>query len=1126
MTDYGLTCAWGARPAWYVHHMGMGATIGYSAYRTQNNSGNYLPTDDYGFAGGVWINLMGDPALRLDVVAPPTGLAVVQSGSQANLSWTASSDPQVLGYNVYRASSYRGPFARLNASLLSANSYTDTSSFSPTDWYMVRAVKLQSAATGSYYNASQGAMAQVQNAATYRIATAAGSGGSISPVNPAVISGANQTFTITAGTNATIMDVQVDGVSQGPVTSYTFTNVTGAHRISATFKAPVMIMSSVGYLTGSISPSGLKLLAYGGSQAYTIAPANGYLISNVIIDDVSQGPLTGYTFTNVTANHSIVATCSPALNYTITSTWGAGGTVSPPGITPVATGASQACAITPNAGYQIAGVVVDGVSQGAITSYTFSNIAASHTISASFTPLTQVTMAASAGANGTISPSGTTTLQTGSSQSYVITPNSGYNIADVLVDGASVGQLGSYTFSNVNGSHTISASFLTQATVTLATSVFPANTGSTSPAGPVIFSGGGSTAITALPAFGWMFDRWSVSAGVTVSSAATAVTTATVAQSGAITAVFTPDANPNILHSFSGGSSDGANPYFNSLVLSGTTLYGMTPQGGTGGCGTIFKINADGSGFNVIHSFAGGSSDGSYPNGSLVLSGTTFYGMTTQGGANDNGTIFKINADGSGFNVIHSFAGGTGDGSYPYGSLVLSGTTLYGMTSQGGAGGNGTIFQINADGTGFKLIHSFAGGTDDGSYPYGSLVLSGTALYGMTLLDGAGGAGTIFQINADGTGFKLIHSFADGTDDGSYPYGSLVLNGTALYGMTAQGGAGGTGTIFQINADGTGFKLIHSFAGGTGDGSYPYGSLVLNGTALYGMTKGGGSGAGILFQIKSDGTGYNVKHSFARGTSDGSFPDGSLLLGGSALYGMTNRGGANSAGTVFSFPLVPAITNGSSLPAGITGVAYSQTLQAAYGNPPFSWSVSTGALPAGLSLDAATGVISGTPTATGTASFGARVTDASGAFAQQTFSLAINTPYGTWCAAHNLPSDGTGSGALTACPAGDGIANLAKYALGIDPSTPGYQGRFTTGTTSANGSTYLNLTYTTPSPAPSGVSYIPEAGSDLSPGSFDKANTVQVSSPPAGGLQTITVRDKTPIGTTPRRFLRLRFTAP
>ncbi|MEI8342535.1 MAG: fibronectin type III domain-containing protein, partial [Verrucomicrobiota bacterium] len=142
-------------------------------------------------------------------------------------------------------------------------------------------------------------------------------------------------------------------------------------------------------------------------------------------------------------------------------------------------------------------------------------------------------------------------------------------------------------------------------------------------------------------------------------------------------------------------------------------------------------------------------------------------------------------------------------------------------------------------------------------------------------------------------------------------------------------------------------------------------------------------------------------------------------------------------------------------------------------------------------------------------------------------SLAPNGPLtgiAAWFASHSLPTDGTGNGSPTAILAGDGITSLMKYALGINPQVIGYQGRLTTGTTAVNGSTYLNLTYARPELVPEGVTYVPEACGDLA--SWSGGGLVEVSSTVSNGVRTITVRDGTAIGSTPRRFLRLKVTAP
>ena len=111
--------------------------------------------------------------------------------------------------------------------------------------------------------------------------------------------------------------------------------------------------------------------------------------------------------------------------------------------------------------------------------------------------------------------------------------------------------------------------------------------------------------------------------------------------------------------------------------------------------------------------------------------------------------------------ILHNFIGNS-DGWTPWGSLTLSGSTLYGMTNRGGSSGDrGTVFRVNTDGTGYAKLRTFTGGASDGSYPYGSLTLSGSKLYGMTGSGGSVNWGTIFSINTDGTGFGLLHTFAD-----------------------------------------------------------------------------------------------------------------------------------------------------------------------------------------------------------------------------------------------------------------------------------------------------------------------------------------------------------------------------
>ncbi len=218
----------------------------------------------------------------------------------------------------------------------------------------------------------------------------------------------------------------------------------------------ITITASAG-ANGSISPSGAVAVSYGGNQTFTITPNACYHVDDVLVDGVSVGAVTSYTFTNVTVNHTISASFAFSV-FTITASAGPNGSISPNGASSVNCGDNLTYTITADPCYHVADVLVDGVSVGAVTSYTFTNVQANHTIAASFA-IDTYTITASAGANGSISPSGAVVVNCGSNQLFTFTPDPGYQVADVLVDAVSVGAPSSYTFTNVQAAHTISVSF-------------------------------------------------------------------------------------------------------------------------------------------------------------------------------------------------------------------------------------------------------------------------------------------------------------------------------------------------------------------------------------------------------------------------------------------------------------------------------------------------------------------------------------------------------------------------------------------------------------------------------------------------------------------------------------------
>src|SRR6476660_444902 len=192
---------------------------------------------------------------------------------------------------------------------------------------------------------------------------------------------------------------------------------------------------------------------------------------------------------------------------------------------------------------------------------------------------------------------------------------------------------------------------------------------------------------------------------------------------------------------------------------------------------------------------------GGEPHGRLTLdpNGTTLYGMTRKGGHDGLGVVFSVDTSGNNYTVLHDFTGGSCDGATSdHGYLVQVGNVLYGMTTNGGLSSNGVLFSIGTDGSNFQLLHRFGSTRNDGENPYGSLLLDGTRLYGTTANGGKHGSGTVFVINIDGTDYCRLHSFGSTHHEGTKPIDNVILLNGMLYGMTTEGGTYGQGTVFAV----------------------------------------------------------------------------------------------------------------------------------------------------------------------------------------------------------------------------------------------------------------------------------------------------------------------------------------
>ncbi len=213
---------------------------------------------------------------------------------------------------------------------------------------------------------------------------------------------------------------------------------------------------------GSILPDGVMTVFEGENKHFAISADDGYHVADVLVDGESVGAVGTFSFIQIDHDHTISVSVSPneVGRYTISATAG-NGQISPAGVSTVEEGQDQAYVVSAAPGYHIADVRVDGVSVGIVSSYTFSHVTGNHTIGASFSEdvAEEVTISASAGAGGRISPSGTTIVPAGGTQSYGITVQDGYHVSALVVDGVSLGPLASYTFDHITTSHTIAAVF-------------------------------------------------------------------------------------------------------------------------------------------------------------------------------------------------------------------------------------------------------------------------------------------------------------------------------------------------------------------------------------------------------------------------------------------------------------------------------------------------------------------------------------------------------------------------------------------------------------------------------------------------------------------------------------------
>ncbi|MGA3008461.1 MAG: choice-of-anchor tandem repeat GloVer-containing protein, partial [Opitutaceae bacterium] len=490
----------------------------------------------------------------------------------------------------------------------------------------------------------------------------------------------------------------------------------------------------------------------------------------------------------------------------------------------------------------------------------------------------------------------------------------------------------------------------------------------------------------------------------------------------------------SVLYSFTNGY-DGGNPEAGLIQGTDGRLYGTASAAGGGSAGTVFAIHSDGSAFTTLHCFDS-ASDGSNPQSPLIQgSDGRFYGMVSQNGPKGNGSVFALAPDGTGFAVLHGFAGGAADGANPSTCGLVQGSdgNLYGTANGAGAANRGVLFVENPSGTGgangdgFTLLCSFNG--NNGASPEAGLIRGPSGVYYGTTSQGIGNAGTLFKVVTNGTvaGTTLttMYSFSGGSDGGYILAGLIEGTDGRLYGTAASDGQYGPGTVYAFNPSNSTFSTIYNFMGGDNGGNPNAGLVQGTDGRLYGTVSGGGANNdGAVFVLNADGTGYTALYSFEG--SDGDDPQSSLIQGSDGrFYGTASQGGQNNNGTLFA---VSPLSNQSTVVAGST-VTFTVAATGT-GTLNYQWKLNNATL-SGATNPA---LVLTNVNASNAGSYTVVVSNSSGSVTSAAATLTVTVPLAPSAPVFSPPA-GTYATAQTVCIASTGATSIYYTTDGSIPTT-------------------------------------------------------------------------------------------
>lgn len=1173
----GLTCFWAGRPNLFLQSMALGETIGYSARVSQNDDGSTI-YDGSTNKRGIHTALMGDPSLRLFSVLPPQNLQAASNLGAVRLSWDASTEGALTGYLVYRASDSNGPYTRLTASPIIENEFTDSAvTVGEAYTYMVKTVKRESTPAGTFFNTSVGQFATILASSASTSIPLAPFGLHVSALNSTTLNLAwsNHVTDETAyrverrssptGPWEMLATLPADSTSHtdaGPLTrgatlSYRVISINGGGESLPSQEVSLSgHPGSIGFLRSTTHVERAPGLNFVDVPVHRIGGSVGTVSVNYATSDAgtSDFPRPGIdyvqtsgtlTFADGEVSKTVRVTLlnsspQPPQSFllTLSSPTGGAGLTTTSGLGGTRVLVKDASAPLPSPWQEtIIGNSNDPGATGAVA--------------------------------GTISSSFWGGLWNGSSEygKFIFQPMSGDSVLTARIDAPNVnaaalivrantnshyGRSVAVRFTNAAGGVQFSARLDDVAGGTRVTLPATPNslstpywaritrsgnlfTGEVSPDG-VTWTLIGQTSVAGMPTtVNWGFfqcvDGYSLQRAVFSDIAFSTLTAPAPPGQLSVERIlpgvslsWADDSNNETGFLIERGISGSGS--FSALTTVGGGQTSYTDQTAEPGSSYDYQVRAvNGAGSSAPSNVAtAGPLAIPNPPDELVWNPSTLSGVEISWSPSPGGLaaeyFIERMAEGSGvYTQVAAVGAGTLNwtdttalsdtgyqyriqssnpaGSSPYSSTVSVATSpesslvsmilpaISDAQISNGLGANAT------HGTEPSMVVAQGNGSGDLSNAYLRFDTSGrpstSEVIGYELSTTSasnGGIGAAY--------LHLLDHTTDGWNESDLTWNNAVYTSANVF-SSAENAYLGAGSFVLLNA-GNSF----SFIGGADD------ALVqrLNSSKDNGIVT-------LLLSHQLPGGSLTLA---SRENEDYDAPRLTLSL----LQAPAARRATNLSGSVVGAGTVSLLWTDNSVDETGFRVEVStdngQTFTSLAVLPPNTTTLTTSAIPA-IGGAQVYRVVAFNPDGEATPSL--------------SFTLSPFTGFQAWLSVNGLPLDGTGSGSPTAAPAGDGIQNLVKYALGIAAGTPGYQGRYFSGIEAAeDGKTYLQVSYTVPEPAPEGVDIVVESGTDLLAASFSSSSTTPVSSSVAGGFRTTTVRDSIAIEDDPSRFLRIKFRVP